>query len=171
MAKENKAENAANGPVRQGILISAEGYAEIEKKLEMLKRAKNETVDLEDGADFLKGTENDITEKNLIISGQKNSLTALHVLNCIFHSLIIDNSPVIIDSVRIGSKVSLEISGSDNSRKPIVIKKIIDGYPYNKEVITTSSPLGAKIINRNKGDIVSYQAEGGVLTAKILSID
>ncbi|MDH3707121.1 MAG: transcription elongation factor GreA [Acidimicrobiia bacterium] len=87
---------------------------------------------------------------------------------------ILENSEIVEDkgdaeAVGAGTVVGITYEGDDDVEKYLVgsIEERVDGL----DVISPGSPLGAALIGASVGDEVGYEAPGGVLKVKIVSID
>ena len=89
-------------------------------------------------------------------------------------SSILENAEIVDDtasgnSVREGSIVSIQYVGDDEVERYLVgsIEERID----DAEVASPTSPLGEALLGNEIGQVVKYEAPGGLLEVKIVAID
>ena len=89
-------------------------------------------------------------------------------------SSILENAEIVDDnvggnSVREGSVVSIQYVGDDEVERYLVgsIEERID----DAEVASPTSPLGEALLGSEIGQVVRYEAPGGLLEVKIVAID
>ncbi len=73
------------------------------------------------------------------------------------------------DVVMAGSVVGITYEGDDEVEKYLVgsIEERVDGL----DVVSPGSPLGAALLGAKVGDVVGYEAPGGVLKVTVASIE
>ena len=73
------------------------------------------------------------------------------------------------DTVRAGSIVEIVYEGDDTPERYLIgsIEERRDGL----EVMSPGSPLGAALLEHAVGDVVQFEAPGGVLTVEIVDIE
>lgn len=89
-------------------------------------------------------------------------------------SSILENAEIVDevsggDTVQAGSTVSILYAGDDEPEKYLIGS--IEERIEDVEVISPTSPLGEALIGSNIGDTVTYEAPGGTLEVKVVSID
>jgi len=89
-------------------------------------------------------------------------------------SSILENAEIVDevsggDTVQAGSTVSIRYAGDDGSEKYLLGS--IEERIEDVEVISPTSPLGEALIGANIGDTVTYEAPGGTLEVKVISLE
>ena len=89
-------------------------------------------------------------------------------------SAILENAEIVDDtasgdSVREGSVVSIQYLGDDDIERYLLGS--IEERIENAEVASPSSPLGEALLGSKIGEVVAYEAPGGLLKVKIVGID
>jgi len=89
-------------------------------------------------------------------------------------SSILENAEIVDevsggDTVQAGSTVSIRYAGDDGSEKYLIGS--IEERIEDVEVISPTSPLGEALIGANIGDTVTYEAPGGTLEVKVISLE
>jgi len=89
-------------------------------------------------------------------------------------SSILENAEIVDevsggDTVQAGSTVSILYAGDDEPEKYLIGS--IEERIEDVEVISPTSPLGEALIGSSIGDMVTYEAPGGTLEVKVVSID
>ena len=98
-----------------------------------------------------------------------------HYLICSVNvGFVLENAEIVDDtvggnSVREGSVVSIQYVGDDEVERYLVgsIEERID----DAEVASPTSPLGEALLGSEMGQVVRYEAPGGLLEVKIVAID
>jgi transcription elongation factor GreA len=73
------------------------------------------------------------------------------------------------DVVRAGSIVSIAYEGDDDTER-YLIGSIEERHDEVEHVISPGSPLGEALIGKSIGDIVEYEAPGGLLKVEVVDI-
>src|SRR5687768_1085350 len=73
------------------------------------------------------------------------------------------------DVVRAGSVVTLRYEGDDDTERYLIGS--IEERHDDLEVISPRSPLGAALLDRSVGDVVDFEAPGGVLKVEVVAIE
>ena len=89
-------------------------------------------------------------------------------------SAILENAEIVDDtasgdSVREGSVVSIQYIGDDDIERYLIGS--IEERIENAEVASPTSPLGEALLGSKIGEVVAYEAPGGLLKVKIVGID
>jgi transcription elongation factor GreA len=71
--------------------------------------------------------------------------------------------------VQAGSVVSLRYEGDDDEERYLIGS--IEERHDDLDVISPKSPMGQALIGRSPGDVVSYEAPGGLLKVEIVSVE
>ncbi len=130
------------------------------QRLQLARRLKNaiEMGDLSENADYKAAKEDQgflegrILEIEAVLSNAK----------------VIDESETTTDEVQIGNKVTIK---EDN--EPEEVFELVGVRESNARIgkISYESPLGAALIGKKKGDLVTVQTPGGELKVKIIKIE
>lgn len=89
-------------------------------------------------------------------------------------SSILENAEIVEevsggDTVQAGSTVSICYAGDDDPERYLIGS--IEERLEDVDVISPASPLGEALVGANIGDTVTYEAPGGTLEVKVISID
>ncbi len=149
-------------------VLTREGKAELEAELDKLKNIIRKEVSekIKEARSF-----GDLSE-NAEYDEAKNEQAEVEArINEIEHMLkyarVIDDDEIKSDLVTPGSKVVLNIFGSE---KKYTIVGSTEADPY-KNKLSYESPIGAACLNRSAGETVKAQTPGGEIEFKIVSIE
>jgi len=151
------------------ILITQEGYDNLEQELEELKTVRRseiaERIKIALGfGDLSENSEYD-EAKN---AQANNEVKIAEIENKLKFAKIIDESEIDTDIVQVGNIVKvLDVEFNEQVEYTIVGSTEVD---LAKNKISNESPIGSAIIGKKKNNIVEVQAPSGVLKFKILSI-
>ena len=151
------------------ILLTQEGYDNLEKELEYLKTEKrteiSERIKVELGfGDLSENSEYD-EAKNAQAS---NEMKIAELENKIRYARIIDESEIDTKTVQVGNKVKvLDMEYDEEIIYTIVGSTEVD-LAENK--ISNESPIGAALMGAKKNQIVEAKTPNGALQFKILDI-
>lgn len=151
------------------ILITQEGYDNLEQELEELKTIKRgeiaERIKIALGfGDLSENSEYD-EAKN---AQAQNEIKIVELENKLKFARIIDESEIDTEVVQVGNIVKvLDIEFNEQTEYTIVGPTEVD---LTKNRISNESPIGSAIIGKKKNNIVEVQAPAGVLKFKILAI-
>ena len=149
------------------VILSKEGYKELEASLNYLKDEKRHEVALKIKAarefgDLSENAEYDAarTEQALV----ENRIQELEAM--IENVVLIEN--VDTDKVSIGTTVTIEYVG-DNDTEAYSIVGSKEADPFNNK-ISNESPIAQAIMGKKTGDVVSVDSPNGKYDVKILKI-
>ena len=151
------------------VLVTQEGYDNLEKELEYLvteKRAEiAERIKIALGfGDLSENSEYD-EAKN---AQAANETKIAELENKLRYAKIIDESEIDTKTVQVGNTVKvLDMEFNEEEVYTIVGSTEVD-LAQNK--ISNESPIGAALIGAKKGQVVEAQAPAGVIKYKIISI-
>ena len=151
------------------VLLTQEGYDNLEKELEYLvteKRAEiAERIKIALGfGDLSENSEYD-EAKN---AQAANETKIAELENKLRYAKIIDESEIDTKTVQVGNTVKvLDMEFNEEEVYTIVGSTEVD-LAQNK--ISNESPIGAALIGAKKGQVVEAQAPAGVIKYKIISI-
>lgn len=151
------------------ILITQEGYDNLEKELEYLKTEKRteiaERIKVALGfGDLSENSEYD-EAKNAQAS---NEIKIAELENKIRYARIIDESEIDTKTVQVGNKVKiLDIEYNEEMEYTIVGSTEVD---LAQKKISNESPIGSALLGAKKGEVVKALTPGGEMEYKILEI-
>ena len=151
------------------ILLTQEGYDNLEKELEYLKSEKRteiaERIKVALGfGDLSENSEYD--EAKNAQAANENRIAELE--NKIRFARIIDESEIDTKTVQVGNIVTIHDEEFDEDLVYTIVGSTEVDLSQNK--ISNESPMGAALLGAKKGQIVEVQAPAGVMKYKILSI-
>ena len=151
------------------ILVTQEGYDNLEKELEYLKTEKRteiaERIKVALGfGDLSENSEYD-EAKNAQAS---NEIKIAELENKIRYARIIDESEIDTKTVQVGNKVKiLDIEYNEEMEYTIVGSTEVD---LAQKKISNESPIGSALLGAKKGEVVKALTPGGEVEYKILEI-
>lgn len=88
-------------------------------------------------------------------------------------SALIENAEIVevgaSDVVRAGSIVAIQYEGDDDAERYLIGS--IEERRDDVEVMSPGSPLGAALLGKAVGDVVDFEAPGGVLKVEVVDIE
>lgn len=149
-------------------VLTVEGKAEIEAKLDTLKNVTRKEVsekikearsfgDLSENAEYDEA-KNEQAEVEAEISKLEEMLK---------YARVIDEDDMQSGIVTIGKKITLEIMGREIQ---YLIVGSSEADPF-KNKLSYESPVGAAILNHSEGDVVQAATPGGSMDIKIVKIE
>ena len=151
------------------VLLTQEGYDNLEKELEYLTTEKRAEI-----AERIKvalgfGDLSENSEYDEAKNAQAANETKIAELeNKLRYAKIIDESEIDTKTVQVGNTVKvLDIEFNEEESYTIVGSTEVD-LAQNK--ISNESPIGAALMGEKKGQVVEAQAPAGVIKYKIISI-
>lgn len=151
------------------ILLTQEGYDNLEKELEYLKTEKRaeiaERIRVALGfGDLSENSEYD-EAKNAQAS---NEMKIAELENKVRYARVIDESEIDTKTVQIGNTIKvLDMEYDEEVEYTIVGSTEVD-LSLNR--ISNESPIGAALLGSKKGEVVEAQVPAGIAKYKILSI-
>ena len=151
------------------VLLTQEGYDNLEKELEYLKTEKrteiSERIKVALGfGDLSENSEYD-EAKNAQAS---NEIKIAELENKLRYARIIDESEIDTKIVQVGNKVKvLDMEYNEEVEYTIVGSTEVD---LSQNRISNESPIGAALLGAKKKQVVEAQTPGGVVKFKILAI-
>ena len=152
------------------VLLTQEGYDNLEKELEYLKTEKrteiSERIKVALGfGDLSENSEYD-EAKNAQAS---NEIKIAELENKLRYARIIDESEIDTKTVQVGNKVKvLDMEYNEEVEYTIVGSTEVD---LSQNRISNESPIGAALLGAKKNQVVEAQTPGGVVKFKILAIN
>ncbi|MDO5556571.1 MAG: transcription elongation factor GreA [Clostridia bacterium] len=151
------------------VLLTQEGYNNLEKELEYLKTEKrteiSERIKIALGfGDLSENSEYD-EAKNAQAS---NEIKIAELENKLRYARIIDSSEIDTKTVQVGNKVKiLDIEYNEELEYTIVGSTEVD---LSQNKISNESPIGSALLGAKKNQIVEAQAPAGTTKYKVLKI-
>ena len=154
----------------QEVFLTAQGYKELEERLEYLKTVRRHEVSekikiAREFGDISENAEYDSAkDEQAMVEGE-----ILEIENKLHVAKIIDEDSASGQVVRLGSTVTF-LNVSNDSRMTYQIVGTTEADPLNAR-ISNESPVGAALMGRKVGDTVTVQAPNGEYKLKILKIN
>ena len=151
------------------ILLTQEGYDNLEKQLEYLKTEKraeiSERIKVALGfGDLSENSEYDEAKNEQA----ENEIKKVDLENKLRYARIIDESEIDTKSVQVGNTVKiLDIEFDEELEYTIVGSTEVD---LSKNRISNVSPIGSALIGAKKGQTVEANTPGGIVKYKVLNI-
>ena len=151
------------------VLVTQEGYDNLEKELEFLKTEKRteiaERIKVALGfGDLSENSEYD-EAKNAQAS---NEIKIAELENKLRYARIIDESEIDTKTVQVGNKVKiLDMEYDEELEYTIVGSTEVD---LSQGKISNESPIGAALLGAKKNQVVEAQTPGGIAKYKVLAI-
>lgn len=151
------------------ILLTQEGYDNLEGELEYLKTEKRteiaERIKVALGfGDLSENSEYD--EAKSAQAANENKIAELE--NKLRYARIIDDSEIDTKTVQVGNIVTIHDEEFDEDLVYTIVGSTEVDLSQNK--ISNESPMGAALLGAKKGQTVSVEAPAGVMKYKILAI-
>ena len=151
------------------VLLTQEGYDNLEKELEYLKTEKrteiSERIKVALGfGDLSENSEYD-EAKNAQAS---NEIKIAELENKLRYARIIDESEIDTKTVQVGNKVKiLDMEYNEELEYTIVGSTEVD---LSQNKISNESPIGSALLGKKKNQVVEAVTPGGVAKYKVLEI-
>jgi transcription elongation factor GreA len=162
-------EELDNMEEKREILLTQEGYDNLEGELEYLKTEKRteiaERIKVALGfGDLSENSEYD--EAKSAQAANENKIAELE--NKLRYARIIDESEIDTKTVQVGNIVTIHDEEFDEDLVYTIVGSTEVDLAQNK--ISNESPMGAALLGAKKGQTVSVEAPAGVMKYKILAI-
>ena len=151
------------------ILLTQEGYDNLEKELEYLKTEKRTEISERIKVALGFGDLSENSEYDEAKNAQAaNEAKIAELENKLRYAKIIDESEIDTKTVQVGNKVKvLDMEFNEEECYTIVGSTEVD---LSQNKISNESPIGVALMGAKKGQIVEAQAPAGVIKYKIVSI-
>ena len=151
------------------VLVTQEGYDNLEKELEYLKTEKRteiaERIKVALGfGDLSENSEYD-EAKNAQAS---NEIKIAELENKLRYARIIDESEIDTKTVQVGTKVQVLDMEDDEELEYTIVGSTEVDLSQNK--ISNESPIGSALLGAKKNQVIEAQTPGGVAKYKVLAI-
>ena len=151
------------------ILLTQEGYDNLEKELEFLKTEKRAEITERIKVALGFGDLSENSEYDEAKAAQAANETKIAELeNKIRYAKIIDESEIDTKTVQVGNIVKIHDEEFDEDLEYTIVGSTEVDLAQNR--ISNESPLGIALLGAKKGQIVEVEAPAGVMKYKILSI-
>lgn len=151
------------------ILLTQEGYDNLEKQLEYLRTEKRAEISERIKVALGFGDLSENSEYDEAKNAQAdNEIKIVDLENKLRYAKIIDESEIDTKSVQVGNTVAiLDLEFDEELEYTIVGSTEVD---LSKNRISNESPIGAALIGAKKGEIVEANTPGGLVKYKVLNI-
>ena len=151
------------------ILLTQEGYDNLEKELEYLKTEERPAIAERIRVALGFGDLSENSEYDEAKNAQAANETKIADLeNKIRHAKIIDESEIDTKTVQIGNKVKIKDLEFDEDLEYTIVGSTEVDLASNK--ISNESPIGAALLGAKKGETVEANTPGGIVKIKVLDI-
>lgn len=148
--------------------LTREGYKKLQDELEYLRTVKREEIanrlhEAMEGGELIENAEYEAAKnEQAFVEGRIKELEIL-----LATARIIDGAPPAVETVQVGSRVTIQEDGSPEETYSIVGAAEADPILGR---ISNESPLGKALLNHKVGDRVQVDAPAGAFTVQILKI-
>ena len=151
------------------VLLTQEGYDNLEKELEYLKTEKRTEISERIKVALGFGDLSENSEYDEAKNAQAaNEIKIAELENKLRYAKIIDESEIDTKTVQVGNKVKvLDMEYNEEIEYTIVGSTEVD-LAQNK--ISNESPIGSALLGSKKNQVVEATTPGGVLKFKVLAI-
>ena len=151
------------------VLLTQEGYDNLEKELEYLKTEKRAEISERIRVALGFGDLSENSEYDEAKNAQAaNESKIAELENKLRYAKIIDESEIDTKTVQVGNTVKvLDMEFNEEESYTIVGSTEVD---LSQNKISNESPIGAALMGAKKGQVVEAQAPAGVIKYKIISI-
>ena len=151
------------------ILLTQEGYDNLEKELEYLKTEKRTEISERIKVALGFGDLSENSEYDEAKNAQASNETKIAELeNKLRYARVIDESEIDTKTVQVGNTVKiLDMEYNEELEYTIVGSTEVD-LAQNK--ISNESPIGAALLGAKKNQVIEAQVPAGVLKLKVLAI-
>ena len=151
------------------VLLTQEGYDNLEKQLEYLKTEKRAEISERIKVALGFGDLSENSEYDEAKNAQaENEIKIADLENKLRYAKIIDESEIDTKTVQVGNMVKiLDMESNEELEYTIVGSTEVD---LSKNRISNVSPIGAALIGAKKNQIVEANTPGGIAKYKVLAI-
>ena len=151
------------------VLLTQEGYDNLEKELEYLKTEKRTEISERIKVALGFGDLSENSEYDEAKNAQAANETKIAELeNKLRYARIIDESEIDTKTVQVGNRVKILDMEYNEELEYIIVGSTEVDLSQNK--ISNESPIGASLLGAKKNDIVEAVTPGGTVKYKILAI-
>ena len=151
------------------ILLTQEGYDNLEKQLEYLKTEKRAEISERIKVALGFGDLSENSEYDEAKNAQAdNEIKIVDLENKLRYAKIIDESEIDTKTVQVGNKVKiLDLEFNDELEYTIVGSTEVD---LSQNKISNESPIGSALLGKKKNQEVEVTVPAGIVKYKVLSI-
>ena len=151
------------------VLLTQEGYENLEKEVEYLKTEKRTEISERIKIALGFGDLSENSEYDEAKNAQAANETKIAQLeNKLRYARIIDESEIDTKTVQVGNKVKILDMEYDEELEYTIVGSTEVNLSQNK--ISNESPIGASLLGAKKNQVVEAQTPGGVVKYKVLAI-
>jgi transcription elongation factor GreA len=149
--------------------LTHEGFLKLQQELEILRTEKRNEVALRlheamEGGELIENAEYEAAKnEQAFLEGRIKELEII-----LASARVINGSPLLTDTVQVGSTVTIQEEGLEPETYTIV--GAAEANP-KAGLISNESPLGKTLLNKKPGDAVQVDAPGGVFVVTILKVE
>ena len=154
---------------KKEILLTQEGYDNLEKELEFLKTEKRAEITERIKVALGFGDLSENSEYDEAKAAQAaNETKIIELENKIRYAKIIDEAEIDTKTVQVGNIVKIHDEEFDEDLEYTIVGSTEVDLAQNR--ISNESPLGIALLGAKKGQVVEVEAPAGVMRYKIISI-
>ena len=151
------------------VLLTQEGYNNIEKELDYLKTTKRSEISERIKVALGFGDLSENSEYDEAKNAQaENEIKIADLENKLRYAKIINESEIDTKTVQVGNKVRIKDLEFDEEFEYTIVGSTEVDLSQNR--ISNESPIGKALLGAKKGEVVEVNAPAGVLKYKVLSI-
>ena len=151
------------------VLLTKEGYENLEKELEFLKTEKRTEISERIKVALGFGDLSENSEYDEAKNAQaENEIKIAELENKLRYAKIIDESEINTKTVQVGNKVKIYDMEFEEELEYTIVGSTEVNLAENK--ISNESPIGSALIGAKKNQVIEAQTPGGVAKYKVLEI-
>ena len=151
------------------VLLTKEGYENLEKELEYLKTEKRTEISERIKVALGFGDLSENSEYDEAKNAQaENEVKIAELENKLRYAKIIDESEINTKTVQVGNKVKIYDMEFEEELEYTIVGSTEVNLAENK--ISNESPIGSALIGAKKNQVIEAQTPGGVAKYKVLEI-
>ena len=149
--------------------LTHEGFLKLQQELDLLRTEKRTEVaqrlhEAMEGGELIENAEYEAAKnEQAFVEGRIKELEII-----LASARVINGSPLLTDTVQVGSTVTIQEEGLEPETYTIV--GAAEANP-KEGLISNESPLGKTLLNKKVGDSVQVDAPGGVFVVTILKVE
>ncbi|MBQ9297433.1 MAG: transcription elongation factor GreA [Clostridia bacterium] len=151
------------------VLLTQEGYDNLEKELEYLKTEKRSEISERIRVALGFGDLSENSEYDEAKNAQAaNEIKIAELENKLRYAKIIDESEIDTKTVQVGNKIKVLDMEFDEELEYTIVGSTEVDLSQNK--ISNESPIGAALLGAKKNQVVEVNVPAGIMKYKVLSI-
>ena len=151
------------------VLLTQEGYDNLEKELEYLKTEKRSEISERIRVALGFGDLSENSEYDEAKNAQAaNEIKIAELENKLRYAKIIDESEIDTKTVQVGNKIKVLAMEFDEELEYTIVGSTEVDLSQNK--ISNESPIGAALLGAKKNQVVEVNVPAGIMKYKVLSI-